>query len=347
LANEILYELGISKSSFEAERFREGSVAPDKWADYPHHYGKEGKIRRYLLEARGSYLKGDMPSTLFNLGVAFHYVQDSYTSLTSRSPKHTSWEEQIEEAQLVSDLANLVEWTFRDRRNLKEEYTRIMRRLSGNIEGEKATLELAVLAGDQYQEYGHPKVDLNFAFRVCNSIAKSVLGPKTNPKLQLELNRVLAEHERVLKETEASFADELVRLVKKREELKKKKKSSGALSSVNNYFLALVGGIYSMRIGRKSKHYKEQRHLKKIAQRYRETAQDKAAPHQQWYNITIPQINIQIVKRELVTKQEASYEFLVSESLIKELAEKGRISLYRIKDTELIRRPELTDALQR
>jgi hypothetical protein len=53
------------------------------------------------------------------------------------------------------------------------------------------------------------------------------------------------------------------------------------------------------------------------------------------------------VKRELVTKQEASYEFLVSESLIKELAEKGRISLYRIKDTELIRRPELTDALQR
>ena len=347
MANEILYELGISKSSVEAERFREGSVAPDKWADYPHHYDKEGKIRRYLLEARRSYLKGDMPSTLFNLGVAFHYIQDSYTSLTSRSPKHTSWEEQIEEAQLVSDLVNLVEWTFRDRRNLKEKYTRIMRRLSSNIEGEKATLELAVLTGDQYQEYGHPKVDLNFAFRACYSIAKSVFCPKTNPELQLDLNRVLAEHERMLKETEAPFADELVRLVKKREELKKKKKSSGALSSVNNYFLALVGGIYSMRIGRKGKNYKEQRHLKKVAGKYYENAHQKAAPHLQWYKVTIPQINTRVVKKELLTTKEASYDFLVSESLIKELAEKGRISLYNIRDTELIRKSELTDALQR
>jgi hypothetical protein len=347
LANEILYELNVSKSSVEAERFREGSVAPDKWADYPHHYDKERKIRRYLVEARRFCLKGDMPSTFFSLGVAFHYIQDSYTSLTSRSPKHTSWEEQIEEAQLVSDLANLVDWAFRGRKNLREEYMRIVRLLSGNIEGEKATLQVAVLAGDQYQEYGHPKVDLNFAFRACHSIATSVLSPKINPQLQLELNRILAEHERTLKETEISIADELVRLVKKREELKKKKKSSGVLSSINNYFLSIVGGIYNLRIGRKNKHYKQQRHLKKVAQRYRETAQDKAAPHQQWYNITIPQINIQIVKRELLTTQEASYDFLVSETLIRELAEKGRISLYRIKDTELIRRPELTDALQR
>jgi len=347
LANEILYELGVSKSSVEAERFRKGSVAPDKWADYPHHYGKEGEIRRYLLEARRSYLKGDMPSALFSLGVAFHYVQDSYTSLTSRSQKHTSWEEQIEEAHLVSDLANLVEWSFRDRRNLKEEYTRIMRRLSGNIEGEKATLELAVLAGDQYQEYGHPKVDLNFAFRACASIAKSVLGSKTNPKLQLELNRVLAEHERMLKETEATFADALVGLVKKRDELKKKKKSSGALSSINNCFLALVGGIYNLRIGRRSRHYEEQRHLKKVAGKYCETAHQKVSPHLQWYRITIPQINIQIVKKELLTSKEASYDFLISETLIKKMAEEGRISLYNIRDTELIRKSELTDAIQR
>lgn len=133
LANEILYELGVSKSSVEAERFRKGSVAPDKWGDYPHHYGKEGEIRRYLLEARRAYLKGDMPSALFSLGVAFHGVQDSYTSLTSRSQKHTSWEEQIEEAQLVSDLANLVEWSFRDRRILKEEDDRLVQELLWNL----------------------------------------------------------------------------------------------------------------------------------------------------------------------------------------------------------------------
>jgi len=50
IANEVVRKLGISKSSIEADRLREGSVTPDKWKDYPHHYDKSGSIREHILE---------------------------------------------------------------------------------------------------------------------------------------------------------------------------------------------------------------------------------------------------------------------------------------------------------
>ena len=71
IANEILYHLGLPKSSYEAYRLREGSIDPDKWKDYPHHKGKSGVIQSRLLKSRKFFLKNNLPDAYYNLGVAY------------------------------------------------------------------------------------------------------------------------------------------------------------------------------------------------------------------------------------------------------------------------------------
>jgi hypothetical protein len=62
------------------KKFREGIKAPDKWKNFPHHYGKSEEIKQQIMNSRKCFLHDDYPNTFFNLGVALHYVQDSHTS---------------------------------------------------------------------------------------------------------------------------------------------------------------------------------------------------------------------------------------------------------------------------
>ena len=52
LANQIASKTGISLYSEEAANLRGGSIASDKWKDYPHHYGKDGSIRSQIIDSR-------------------------------------------------------------------------------------------------------------------------------------------------------------------------------------------------------------------------------------------------------------------------------------------------------
>jgi hypothetical protein len=74
IANEVLQRLKLSISSVEAQQLRKGIIIPDRWGDYPHHFGKSNTIKKYLLEARGLFLLGDLPNAYFFLGVALHYI---------------------------------------------------------------------------------------------------------------------------------------------------------------------------------------------------------------------------------------------------------------------------------
>lgn len=346
LANEILRKLGISKSSVEADRFREGSVTPDKWKDYPHHHGKSGSIRKHITKARRFFLDGDLPNACFNLGVALHYVQDSYTSLSSRSEYHPRWEEQIEHSYFVDDLEKLVAWVFRKRKDERKEYAAIIGFLSKKIEGKKDTLKVATLRGHWRPTYGGaPEVDLNFAFKASLLTAKSVLGPRTCPKLQMELSRVLVEYEAMLIKTENIFANKIVELIKKRDELKKRRRKDGVFPTIRNYFLTLLSKIHNLRARLKVKEYEQQKHLEEVARAYREAAKKLVSPHSGWYNITIPQIDINIVEKELLSVQEASEYFGISKTIIKDQVKKGKISYYYVRDKELIRKSELEEVL--
>jgi len=69
-------------------------------------------------------------------------------------------------------------------------------------------------------------------------------------------------------------------------------------------------------------------------------------PHSNWYNITIPEIDIRIVKKELLLVQDASEYSGISENIIKDLIETGKLSSYFLKDQELISKSELEQVLQ-
>ena len=106
IINEVLYSLRVPLSSVEASNLRDGVIAPDQWRDYPHHYGKSDAIKKHFMVSRQCYLQDDLPLAYYYLGVALHYIQDSYTSVISYdSPNnqiwHQNYEQDIEDSQFV------------------------------------------------------------------------------------------------------------------------------------------------------------------------------------------------------------------------------------------------------
>jgi hypothetical protein len=303
IANEVLHNLRISRSSIEADRLREGSVTPDKWKDYPHHYGKSKSIQKHITEARKFFLKGDLPNAFFSLGVVLHYVHDSYTSLSPIAEHQVRWEQQIEEAYFVDDLEELVRSTFPDHKDRIDRYTELIRLLSEEIEGKQKTLDIATLHETELGFWdvcigGSPDVDLNFALKTSLVIAKSVLGSRTYPKLQTELADLLMEYENKLRETEIAFVNEIVELIEKRDNLKRGRKN-GIFTTLRNCFWVLSSKIHDLRIKSKIKMYEQQKHLKAIVRKYKKNANMLVAPHSDWYNISIPEIDVDIVERQL------------------------------------------------
>jgi hypothetical protein len=322
-------------------------VTPDKWKDYPHHYGKSGSIQKHITEARKFFLKGDLPNAFFSLGVVLHYIQDAYTSLSPIAEHQVRWEQQIEQASFVDDLEELVRSTFQDHEDRIDRYTELIRLLSEEIEGEQKTLDIAKLPETELGFWdvcigASPDVDLNFALKTSLVIAKSVLGSKTYPKLQTELANLLMEYENMLRETEIVFVSKIVKLIEKRDDLKKRRKN-GIFTTLRNCFLVLSGKIHNLRVRSKIKKYEQQKHLKAIVRAYQETAERRIDPYSNWYNTTIPEIDIGIVKKELLSIHDASEHFGTSENLIK----KRKISCYRVRDIEYIRNSEVKKVLRK
>jgi len=104
--------------------------------------------------------------------------------------------------------------------------------------------------------------------------------------------------------------------------------------------LVLSSKIRNLQVRSKIKEYEQQKHLKAIVRVYKETAEMRVAPHSDWYDITIPEIDIGIVKKELLSINDASEYFGTSVNIIKDLIKKRKISCYRVRDIEYIRNSE-------
>jgi len=342
ISNEVLHRLGITLSSVEEDQLRKGVLIPDRWRDYPHHYGKSNAIKRYILEARSFFLTGDLLNAYFCLGVALHYVQDSYTSLSSRSPNHILWEQQIEKSYFVDDPKKTIRRAFQNQSYLAQYYLELYDALSRDAVGKNDTLQVATLLGHtQPSTWGKPIVDLNLALTASLSIAKSVLGPKRYPKLEKDLKEVLAEHEELLREAEIIFADKIIELVKKRDGLKARKTYSGVSSKIKNWFLDIAIGIREYQANSKLQDYYRQRHLEKVVREYENTAEKISDPHVDWYKFEIPDINVGIVEKELLEIDEVIETFKLDESTLRDLIGTSKISFYNIRDKKLLKRTEI------
>lgn len=140
ISNQVLRTIGINLSDEVYSKYKAGIIAPDQWQDFPHHYGKSNDITKYLLYARQSYLQDNLEDTFYYLGVAMHYIQDSYTSVISyRSQSNQIWhhnyEQSIEDSPFVEDLQKTIQYYFRDDYSQLNKYSKIALTLSGKIEG--------------------------------------------------------------------------------------------------------------------------------------------------------------------------------------------------------------------
>jgi len=346
IAYKILDRLGIPKSSPEAASLREGIITPDKWKDFPHHHDKESDIEEHIMKARGFFLDNDLEKACFHLGVALHYVQDSYTSLSTRSEHHTRWEEQMDEAYFVDNLHRLVEKTFYDRPDRREEYSERADMLSEKTEGKEATLQLATMPGPglsfwSYREWGKPHVDVNFALKASYLISESVFGPKSCTKLKEELKSIQQEYQSNLKEAEISLANSIVESVRKRCELENRRRKNGFLQTIRNGFWKGLAKRHRFQARRKMARYKQQKHLKEVLEEYNRTIDKVVMPHRYWYLYTIPKIQRNVVDKELLSIEEASKRLGVEESTVLDLIKSNRIACYQVKDDEFLLKSEL------
>jgi len=136
-----------------------------------------------------------------------------------------------------------------------------------------------------------------------------------------------------------------VEFIKKRDELEKRKAKDGFFRIVRNCFLTISSKIHNIRAKRKLKQYKQKKHLEKVLKRYQDTVERMIEPNRNWYIIDVPQLDIHIVERELLSIQEASERFRISETVIKGLIERGNLSSYFSKSQEIIRKSELRKVL--
>jgi len=322
----------------EAKRLIDGVLAPDKWKDYPHHRGKSETIQQHLLESRRLFLINDMSNCYYHLGVAFHYIQDAYTSFVWNSRNyakgqrwHNKYEQWIDDSYFSSDPEKLIRKYFSKNRRQLEYHLQVLSQSRSKIEGELNTLNLATLNPGLYKwsdsEWGKPAVDFNLAFQVCLAITRSILGPRINLKLQDDLKTTLKNYEVMLRETEFKLANEIVESVRKRDKAREAKGFFSFLST------GITSRVYNMLAKSKLRKYEARKHLTEVAKTYNRTAKNVSRPYADWYDITIPFIDTNIVDKELLSVQE-SFTYMNKIG-------GGKVT-YQIDDNRFVLRSELT-----
>jgi hypothetical protein len=179
LADHVASKIGIDVSSQEAAYLREGSVAPDDWRDFPHHYGKDSAIRSHIVKSRKAFLENKEEEACYHLGVAFHYLADKWTLMTGSDERHANWERLIEDSAFVEDVNWLIERSDMPPQD-KSKYHSFLQKLDHEPLGKDETLQLASLW--RPSTWSTPSADLNVAYKICLKIARSVFSSPIPPR---------------------------------------------------------------------------------------------------------------------------------------------------------------------
>jgi hypothetical protein len=344
ISNEVLRRLGITLPNDIYSSFKEGVIAPDKnrRSYESHHHGKSDAIARNLMYARQFYLQDNQQNAFYYLGVALHYIQDSYTSVISYdSPNNQMWhqnyEQSIEDSRFVYDVGKTIQYYFRNDYSQLNKYSAVARSLSGKVEGKNATLEAATLVG-QYpsNQTGKPIVDLNLALRASLIVTESVLSSRNNAQLDSALKQSLAYHETLLHNAELSTSKEIVVMADQIENLKSKRVTkSGIIPKLKNGLLGLRVKVKELQLNSKYNGYVEKKHLLEVSSKYKEATDRIINPQLGWYIFSRPELNLNIVKSELIPVQESFRNLVLN----------GIISCYNIGNQEIVVRRELNQIL--
>jgi hypothetical protein len=183
LADQVASKIGLNICSQEAAYLRQGSVVPDDWRDFPHHYGKDSAIRSRIVKSRKALLEDRKDEACYHLGVAFHYLADRWTLMTGSDERHASWEQLIEDSSFVENVNRLIERSDMPAQD-KSKYCSFLRKLDYEPLGKDETLQLASLW--RPSTWSTPSTDLNVAYKICLKIARSVFSSPIPPPAVLK-----------------------------------------------------------------------------------------------------------------------------------------------------------------
>ena len=189
IAQNICNELGITDKR-KIGLLLGGSTHPDKWMNFPHHFGKDKEIYLSIRQARDLFLQEDDESYHF-LGIALHYIADRWTLRPRLSDKHTEWEKEIENNSIVEDskLKQAISDASLPTKTV-EALVNFMIELSKGpaiLEGQEAPYAMKVFQfstqnrpsfvspiSNEMTTWSTPMIDLNFAYRICLVVSKAV-----------------------------------------------------------------------------------------------------------------------------------------------------------------------------
>jgi len=241
IAKKIAVQLALN--SEQTECLVKGSLRPDYWKDHPHHHGKKSQIRQYIAYSRKFYLENAVPESLFYLGIALHYIQDSWVTLPGWHEQHKWYEAEVDREQFIEDLLKLAEetdvsdlWRNVSYDNFEEcrvhfyeiavqlkKFEQLCRSSFRTCTGEfieEKTLEIATL---ERPKLGSPALDLNFAYKISFLVAASVYTTKISQTLQERLTGLRNKYRAKLEIVEEILARELFELHSRSAELEKKR----------------------------------------------------------------------------------------------------------------------------
>jgi hypothetical protein len=348
IAKDVMFRLGLHLSEEELSQLLEGVIAPDKWKDWPHHYGKSNEIRHNLTRARHYFLNGDLLNAYYYLGVALHYIQDSYTTYPSFLTGHEDWEQWIENSYLVSNIEDTIQSTVRNQfqRNI---CSLNAREILNDVQGRDNTLRIATLNGYEktYNSIASPKVDLYLGYWTSFVISKSVLGPKNCPELENELRSIINDYVNRMQSEEIAYSNKIIKLFRERDELSKKKTSGdGIVVKIKNWITSLSIKAKERELKHSLYHYSNRDHLNRIAYDYDNQTKIRTTDYLGWYNFKIPQISVNNITQELLTIQEVSRILELESNNLRDLLTDKNFSTHSIHNNEVVKRTDLNQFLQ-
>jgi hypothetical protein len=343
ITKEIIQRLNLKLTSEEFEQLIEGVIYPDKvLKDYPHHYGKSSSIKDNLLRARVAFLNDRNLEAYHHLGIALHYIQDSFTTYPSFLPKHDQWEEWIENCYYTSDL----EYNINNKVRNNVEKNRcffLAQELNYNVEGKYNTLRIACINGHEKNEttIASPLVDFNLGYRASLVITKSILSPKNNPTLNAQLNNILNKYQNYLINSEKNASSNLLKMVSDKNRLITQIESNpGIISKIKNWIVKQKINRIENKIDKYLSSYIRRDHLHDFDPQYIKETKDIDNENCYWYFYQIPTLNYNSVPFELIDLKYICNINNINEIKLKNMLLENNIPINNINNNEYINKSD-------
>lgn len=251
-----------------------GIIYPDANDPKPHH-DREDAIRENIRKARDRRLDYNPSDSFFYLGMAFHYIQDSWVGMDPDHEEYSKYEKQMDKCTILNIGEDMFRYYPVKRSRVLKQYMEIDAVLGSPL---KAPSELYDLASVVKPYESSAFLDVNIAYRVCYRVAEMVLQPMLKVSLDEMLSKLHSEYTEIFVARNLSEQESLFRMEEDLENLRE-----GTFSGVDAWNKKRA-------LKKRLALYAKGGHLNKTRYDYKQESDRVAAPFVEWYNVTIPEL---------------------------------------------------------